>query len=236
MSEIRVRAAPGCSERINTMYDRVFHRVYLVWTRHLIAERIQSINAGDVEALQHLRGKLSSVEDWNSALPHMAEGHGRVVIGEELTPVRLHVLSRHVQFITDHRPLFATVEGLDVARVLLGGARHHEIWRDLRPAARPAIYRQCIDHGCLHLWVFFCAYQSGRSLSAWQPLSEQTVPWRDARTVATLVADNGWRASDDRDVPDLLTVRRALAPASAHENAATAVDVVHLRRNPRPHD
>ena len=76
---IRVAAKVGSAATINTRWKSQFGDD-LIWTRARIDDQIRAVQAGQVEALAHLRDRLRTIEDWNRQLPDMAEGCGTIPV------------------------------------------------------------------------------------------------------------------------------------------------------------
>lgn len=215
-SVIQLVSRPGRERAINAHYKAELGKDFLIWTRAVIAARIRAVNAGEVEALLHLRGQLETIEDWNRALPEMAEGHGSVLIADHeatLTQVELISLRREVLFIEKHHDDFSSIEGMDVAQMLLGGAGRKGIGVVAPAEPQSEIYLLCVRHTRLDLWTLFCNFRAEPSKHTWAGLQIQTVPWLGDRTVRALIEQtSGYSTSDE--FPSALVLRRALLPAT----------------------
>src|SRR6185437_9290374 len=187
---IHLVSKPGRAQAINASYKAEVEDGFLIWTRDRIAARIRAVNAGQVEALNHLRGQLKSIDDWNRKLPEMAEGCGSVLIGDHeatLTPLLLVSLRRSVLFIEKHRTDFKSIEGMEVAQMLLGGPGRAGIGVVAPEAPRSPIYVLCVQHKKLDLWAKLYKFRNEPCGHTWTSLKSETVPWHRDRTVEALV-------------------------------------------------
>lgn len=224
-SIIQVVAKPGRSEAINACYRQELGEEFLIWTKAHIAERIRAVNAGQVEALSHLRGRLDSIADWNRALPEMAEGRGSILIADHeatLTPLQLLDLRKYVLFIERHKNEFESIEGMETAQMLLGGAGRKGIGVVAPEEPKSEIYVLCVRYKRLDLWTQFYKFRAEPSKNTWAALKTQTVPWRTDRTVDSLVKSLTCNPGRD-EFPSALTLRRALLPSNLPPAASDAL-------------
>lgn len=211
---IHVIAKPGREEAINAIYRQEIGEDFLIWTKAHIAARIREVNAGKVEALSHLRGKLESIGDWNRQLPEMAEGHGSILIADSeatLTPKQLLALRKYVLFIEKHKDEFSSIDGMQSAQMLLGGAGRKGIGVVAPEEPASEIYILSVRYKRLELWTRFYRFRADPSRATWTALRFEPVPWRNDRTVDSLVKSLGG-VPDNEQYPSQLTLRRALLP------------------------
>jgi hypothetical protein len=234
-SVIHLTCRPGREDAINAIYRQEIGEPFLIWTRSQIAERIRAVNAGQVETLAHLRGKLASIEDWNRAFPEMCEGRGNILIADHeatLTPLQLLNLRKFVLFIERHKEDFDSIEGLETAKMLLGGAGRSGIGVAVPHEPKSEIYKLCVRYKKLELWTQYYKFRNEPSRIAWASLKVQTVPWRADRTVEALVKALP-DYSDKSEFPPALLLRRALLPTTnmpPDDQAVPGKSVVQLRK------
>lgn len=232
-SVIHVIAKPGRADAINAAYKAEIGEDFLIWTKAHIASRIRAVNAGKVEALFHLKGKLESIHDWNRELPEMAEGCGSVLIADHeatLTPIQLLALQRYFLFIERHKADFECIEGMEVAQMLLGGAGRKGIGVVAPEEPKSEIYLLCVRHKKLELWAQFYKFRADPSKNTWAGLKSQSVPWRQDRTVDSLVKS---LPGPKDEFPNAMTLRRALLPTNLPPEAGSAIGKTVLTLKPR---
>lgn len=222
---IHVTAKPGREEAINAFFQQELGEDFLIWTRAQIAARIRAVNAGELESLAHLRGKLESIADWNLALPEMAEGHGSVLIADSeatLSPKQLIELRKYVLFIERHRQEFASIDGMDAAQMLLGGAGRKGIGVVAPDEPKSEIYILSVKYKRLELWTSYYRFRAEPTKATWEVLKSQIVPWRADRTVEALVSSIGGLAPQEQ-FPSQIALRRALLPTNLPQEAQQAL-------------
>jgi hypothetical protein len=169
--------------------------------------------------------QLTSIADWNRLLPEMAEGRGSVLIADSeatLTPKQLIALRRYVLFIERHKDEFTSIEGMDQAKMLLGGAGRKGIGVSAPAEPKSEIYVLSVRYQKLELWTRFYRFQANPSRGTWTALRFETVPWRNDRTVDDLVKAIGGIPPDEQ-FPSQLTLRRALLPKQLPPEALDAL-------------
>jgi hypothetical protein len=232
---IHVVSKPGRAQAINASYRAEVENGFLIWTRDRIAAHIRAVNAGQVEALIHLRGQLGSIADWNRELPEMAEGCGSVLIGDHeatLTPLLLVSLRKSVIFIEKHREEFKSIEGMEFAQMLLGGPGRAGIGVVAPGKPKSMIYVLCVRYKKLDLWTKVYKFRCDPSRHTWAGLKSQTVPWLCDRTVESLVkVIPSYSAGEE--FPSAITLRRALLPSNLPPAAQTALGDHVVKLPPR---
>lgn len=216
---IRVAAKADSVATINTRWSARFGEE-LIWTKARIEEHIQAARSGAIESLAHLREQIRSIEDWNRVLPECAENHGTILIADHestITPLNLLQLHAQVLFLERYKILFEDIVGIEEAYDLMGGrgstcgiAANNS---PIPSAPQSAIYRHCVLHHRLDLWLDFHAFRESPTMTTWNSLKIHTVPWEKDSCVEQLTdfRSSSWSIRHGT-VPSQLDVRRALTP------------------------